>query len=50
MIYSQFFVFFHFVGYVLISLKLLDDIYKNFTALPWDIIFNISTISLMNEF
>ena len=49
MIFSQVFVFLHFIGNILAQAKLLDDKYLDLTGLPWDIILNIAMISLMNE-
>ena len=51
MIYSQFFVFLHFIGNILQPIIKFNGKYLDIsTGLLWDIILNISTISIMNEF
>jgi hypothetical protein len=49
MIYSQFFVFLNIIGFILYVKLGLDDKFFKLAELPWDIIINLSTISLINE-
>ena len=49
MIYSQVFVFFNIISLIFYLNLDFDDKYFKLAELPWDIIINISTISLINE-
>ena len=50
MIFSQVFVFFLFICFILQSILEFDEKYLSLTAIPWDIILIIANISLMTEF
>ena len=49
MIYSQFYVLFNIICSILFPILNFDDKYLKLVELPWDIIFNLSTISLITE-